>query len=81
MGRILYLMGKSASGKDSVYRELLKRRPDLRTYVMYTTRPRREGETDGVSYHFVNGGDIREFEKQGRLIVQIFSEVGKTGRR
>ena len=68
MGRILYLMGKSASGKDSVYRELLKRRPDLRTYVMYTTRPRREGETDGVSYHFVNNGDIREFEKQGRLI-------------
>ena len=47
MGRIYYLLGKSATGKDTLYKEILKRRPKLRTVTMYTTRPIREGETDG----------------------------------
>ena len=68
MGRILYLMGKSASGKDSLYRELLKRLPGLKTYVMYTTRPARADETEGVSYHFVTEADIARFEAEGRLV-------------
>ena len=46
MGRIYYLLGKSATGKDTLYKEILKRRPKLRTVTMYTTRPIREGETD-----------------------------------
>ena len=52
MGRIFYIMGKSATGKDTVFKELLKRRPELTTVVPYTTRPIREGETDGVEYFF-----------------------------
>ena len=47
-------MGKSASGKDTVYKELLRRFPELKTYVMYSTRPKREGEQDVVTYHFVS---------------------------
>ena len=54
MGRIYYLLGKSATGKDTLYKEILKRRPKLRTVTMYTTRPIREGETDGVEYFFVD---------------------------
>ena len=42
MGRIYYLLGKSATGKDTLYKEILKRRPKLRTVTMYTTRPIRE---------------------------------------
>ena len=38
MGRIFYIMGKSATGKDTVFKELLKRRPELTTVVPYTTR-------------------------------------------
>ena len=45
MGRIYYLLGKSATGKDTLYKEILKRRPKLRTVTMYTTRPIREGDT------------------------------------
>ena len=37
MGRIFYIMGKSATGKDTVFKELLKRRPELTTVVPYTT--------------------------------------------
>ena len=40
MGRIYYLLGKSATGKDTLYKEILKRRPKLRTVTMYTTRPK-----------------------------------------
>ena len=68
MGRIYCLMGKSASGKDTVYKELLRRFPGLRTYVMYSTRPMREGEKDGVTYHFVDEDRLRLYEEQGKLI-------------
>ena len=61
-------MGKSASGKDTVYRELKQRIPELGSYVMYSTRPRREGEKDGVTYHFVTEDELSAFEKEGRLI-------------
>ena len=40
MGKIVYLMGKSSSGKDTIFKELMKEGTmDLRTIVPYTTRP------------------------------------------
>ncbi len=51
--RSYYLMGKSSSGKDTLYKELKKRFPGLRQVILYTTRPVRDGERDGVEYHFV----------------------------
>ena len=68
MGRLYCLMGKSASGKDSIYRKIKELNPKLLGYVLYTTRPKRADETDGVSYHFVNDDVLREFENEGRLI-------------
>lgn len=68
MGRIYCLMGKSASGKDSIYRKLRDIDPSLNSYVMYTTRPMREGETDGVSYNFIDLQQLRAAEADGRLI-------------
>lgn len=51
MGKIVYLMGKSSSGKDTVFKELMKEGTmDLRTIVPYTTRPIRAGEENGVEY-------------------------------
>lgn len=68
MGRIFYLMGKSASGKDTIYKRLREACPELKTVVLYTTRPMREGETDGVEYHFTTPEKLAEFEKTGRVI-------------
>lgn len=68
MGKIFYLMGKSASGKDTLYKKVLEANPDLKTVVLYTTRPMREGETDGVEYRFCTPERLREFERQGKLI-------------
>ena len=68
MGKIYYIMGKSSSGKDTMYKELQKSFPALKRVVLYTTRPVREGERDGVEYFFVSQERLEQFQREGRLI-------------
>lgn len=69
MGKIFYLMGKSATGKDTVYNRLLEDESlPLKTVVLYTTRPIRVGETNGVTYHFRDIPFFLEQEKAGKVI-------------
>lgn len=68
MSKIFYLMGKSASGKDTIYKKIKEQMPELRTIVIYTTRPIREGERDGVEYHFSNDVKLEELQKAGKVI-------------
>lgn len=68
MGKIYYMMGKSSSGKDTLYKEVLKVLPKLKTLVLYTTRPIREGEQEGIEYHFVTDEELERFEKAGKII-------------
>lgn len=69
MGRIYIVMGKSASGKDTIYKRILEHRElGLKTVVGYTTRPIRTGETEGIEYHFVSWERFEELEKEGRVI-------------
>ncbi|MDO4938916.1 MAG: guanylate kinase [Lachnospiraceae bacterium] len=68
MGKIYCIMGKSASGKDTLFKKLLLECPKMKKMVLYTTRPMREGETDGVEYHFVKPEDLDRFEKEGKLV-------------
>ena len=54
MPEIAFIMGKSASGKDKIYKNLIEDESlKLNTVILYTTRPMRAGETDGVEYFFV----------------------------
>lgn len=69
MGKIFYLMGKSSSGKDTIFKKILENKElKLNTIILYTTRPIRAGETDGVEYFFVTEKEFGEFEQSGRLI-------------
>ena len=68
MGKIFYVMGKSASGKDTIYKKLLERFPGLKTVVTYTTRPIRDGETEGVEYHFTSVPQLEQMKTEGRVI-------------
>lgn len=52
--KLYIITGPSGVGKTSVAMELLKRRPTLKKVVTCTTRPIRDGEIDGVSYHFLD---------------------------
>lgn len=61
MGKIFYLMGKSSCGKDSIYKKLIEDGElNLKKITGYTTRPIREGETDGVEYFFVTKEDMKK---------------------
>jgi guanylate kinase len=68
MSKIYYLMGKSSTGKDTIYKELRKRMPQLKNVTIYTTRPRREGEKEGEEYFFTDETELEKFKKEGRLI-------------
>ena len=69
MGKLFYIMGKSSSGKDTIYEELLSREElGLKPFIMYTTRPIRAKETDGVQYHFVTEETLHRMEEKGQVI-------------
>ena len=69
MGKIVCLMGKSSSGKDTIYKKLLHQQEiQLKTIVPYTTRPIRDGEEEGVEYHFTDEEGYQGLLKQGSII-------------
>lgn len=69
MGKIICLMGKSSTGKDTIYKRLLENRDlKLKKIVPYTTRPIREGERDGMEYHFVSEAEYERLESSGKII-------------
>lgn len=69
MGKIFYIMGKSASGKDRIYSLLAAHKElNLKTLVLYTTRPMRAGEVDGKNYYFTDDKKLKEFRRKGCLI-------------
>ena len=61
-------MGKSSSGKDTLFRKIKQELPMLQTVTLYTTRPKREGEREGVEYHFVTDEQMHIFERQGKVV-------------
>lgn len=71
MGKIFYIMGKSSTGKDTVFKRLQKQKYlGLNTIVSYTTRPIREGEKEGETYHFIDEKILAQLEREGRIIEQ-----------
>ena len=69
MSKIFIIMGKSASGKDTIYKRLLEHKElNLKTVIMYTTRPIRVSETDGVEYYFVDEDMLNELKNENKVI-------------
>lgn len=69
MGKIFYIFGKSSTGKDTIYKNLMENRElMLRPIVPYTTRPIRAKETPGVEYHFTDEEELARMEAAGKVI-------------
>ena len=69
MGKIFCLMGKSSSGKDTIYKMLLEQKDILLgTIIPYTTRPIRSGEQEGVEYHFSTEEQLQQLLEENRII-------------
>jgi guanylate kinase len=58
---LLVLSSPSGGGKTSIAKNLLQARDDLGYSISATTRPMREGEKEGVDYHFISR---EEFERR-----------------
>lgn len=69
MGKIFYILGKSSTGKDTIYRRILEDSDlNLNDIILYTTRPIRDGEINGKSYHFVTEDEYANIKDSGRII-------------
>ena len=69
MGILFTVIGKSASGKDRIYKELLRDESlDLKPFVTCTTRPMRTGEKNGREYFFTDVEKMRELEAAGKIV-------------
>ncbi|WP_029233754.1 guanylate kinase [Butyrivibrio sp. VCB2006] len=69
MGKIFLLMGKSTSGKDTIYKVLIQDQElGLNKVVPYTTRPMRHGEKDGAEYFFKNEEEYQQLKADRKII-------------
>lgn len=67
MSNLIYIMGKSSSGKDTIYKRL-KEKIDTNVYVPYTTRPKRDNEQEGREYYFINRNAFIVLQKEGKVM-------------
>jgi guanylate kinase len=57
--KIIALIGKAGSGKDTILKEILKQEPiKYNEIISCTTRPKRENEIDGVNYYFLTPSEF-----------------------
>ena len=69
MGKVFCIMGKSGSGKDTIFKEIIKDNSlNLKNVVGYTTRPKRVEENDGIEYNFIDDDMINKFIQKNKVI-------------
>lgn len=59
-GNIFIISAASGTGKTTLVSRLLAKNPDIRVSVSHTTRQPREGEQNGVHYHFVERAQFEQ---------------------
>jgi len=67
-GSLFIIAAPSGAGKTTLVKGLLARDPGVRLSVSYTTRAPREGEVDGVAYHFTTQEDFLARRDRGEFI-------------
>jgi len=71
MGKIFCLIGKSSSGKDTIFKELVEDKElNLKPVISYTTRPIRHNESHGQQYYFIDEERLAKYNKMGSIIEQ-----------
>lgn len=82
-GLLFVVSAPSATGKTTVVEQLVQLVPGLRMSRSYTSRPRREGETDGVDYNFVSRDTFEAGIREGDFLewADVFGNYYGTSRR
>ena len=69
MKKVIAICGKSGSGKDSILKGVLNKKPEVfAPIVSYTTRPKREGEIEGVDYYFITSEQMASKIMNGEML-------------
>ena len=68
IGGLFVISAPSGTGKSTVIKGVRAAISDLAFSVSYTTREPREGETDGVHYHFVSSDTFRQMIEEGAFL-------------
>ena len=73
-GMLVVVSAPSGCGKDTVFKEIRKKRDDIVESVSATTRKPRDGEIDGVNYYFLSDDEFKKLiEKDGLLEYAVYN--------
>ncbi len=67
-GGVFIVAGPSGSGKDTLFKELFKKRPDIKFSISSITRPMRVGEIEGEKYNFISREKFESMLKNDELL-------------
>lgn len=70
--KIIALIGKAGSGKDTLLHQVMKENTDFSEIISCTTRPPREGEVGGINYHFYTTEMFQEAESTGKMLESTY---------
>ena len=81
-GSLFVIAAPSGAGKTTLVKELVKRNPDLKFSISYTTREKRETEKNGRDYFFVDEYEFRRLQQKGELLESavVFDNLYGTSR-
>lgn len=65
---MIVILGESASGKTTLAKMFIEANPKYKKVVTYTTRPMRDGEVDGIDYHFVSQEKFNQLIEDGFFV-------------
>jgi guanylate kinase len=82
-GNLLVVVAPSGAGKTSLVAELLRREPNIKLSISYTTRPPREGEAHGREYHFISRDEFERMIESGDFLehANVYGNYYGTSRR
>ena len=67
-GGIFIISGPSGSGKDTLLKELFKKRPEIKFSISSVTREMREGEREGEKYNFISRSEFENLIKNDLML-------------
>jgi guanylate kinase len=71
-GKLIVFSAPSGTGKSTIAKMVLERLPNIKFSVSATTRKKRPGEQEGISYYFLDKDDFEEKIHSGGFIEHEF---------